>query len=42
MNNPAFFIVARLLIPSVFVGLGLERLLVGAGILIACCSRIFR
>jgi len=33
MNNRAFFIVARVLIPSVFVGLGLERLLVGAGVL---------
>jgi putative oxidoreductase len=34
MHNPALFITARVLIPSVFVGLGLERLLVGAGLLV--------
>jgi putative oxidoreductase len=33
MNHPGFFITTRILIPSVFVGLGLERLLVGAGVL---------
>jgi putative oxidoreductase len=33
MNNRGLFIAARVLIPSVFVGLGLERLLVGAGVL---------
>src|SRR5207344_385948 len=33
MNNRALFILARILIPSVFVGLGLERLLVAAGVL---------
>ena len=33
MNNYAFLIIARVLIASVFVGLGLERLLIGAGIL---------
>lgn len=33
MNNRGPFIAARILIPSVFVGLGLERLLVGAGVL---------
>jgi putative oxidoreductase len=33
MNNRGFFIAARVLIPSVFVGLGLERLLVGASVL---------
>jgi len=33
MNNRGLFIVARVLIPSIFVGLGLERLLVGAGVL---------
>lgn len=33
MNNRNLFIAARVLIPSVFVGLGLERLLVGAGVL---------
>lgn len=33
MHNRALFITARILIPSVFVGLGLERLLVGAGLL---------
>jgi putative oxidoreductase len=33
MRNRALFITARVLIPSVFVGLGLERLLAGAGLL---------
>jgi putative oxidoreductase len=33
VHNRALFITARILIPSVFVGLGLERLLVGAGLL---------
>ena len=33
MSNHGVFVGARILIPSVFVGLGLERLLVGAGIL---------
>jgi putative oxidoreductase len=33
MNNPGLFIIGRILIPSVFVGLGLERLLVGVGVL---------
>jgi putative oxidoreductase len=33
MDNRGPFIAARILIPSVFVGLGLERLLVGAGAL---------
>jgi putative oxidoreductase len=32
VNNRALFITARILIPSVFVGLGLERLLIGAGV----------
>ena len=32
MNNRGLFIAARILIPSVFVGLGLERLLIGAGV----------
>jgi putative oxidoreductase len=33
MNNHAFLILARVLIASVFIGLGLERLLIGAGVL---------
>ena len=33
MNNRGLFVIGRVLIPSVFVGLGLERLLVGAGVL---------
>jgi len=33
MNNRGLYIIGRILIPSVFVGLGLERLLVGAGVL---------
>ncbi len=33
MKNRGLFIAARVLIPSVFVGLGLERLLVRAGVL---------
>jgi putative oxidoreductase len=33
MHNQGLFIATRILIPSVFVGLGLERLLVGAGVL---------
>jgi putative oxidoreductase len=32
MNNRALFIAARILIPSVFVGLGLERLFIRAGV----------
>jgi putative oxidoreductase len=33
VNNRGLFIAARILIPSVFVGLDLERLLIGAGVL---------
>lgn len=33
MHNRRLFVAARILIPSVFVGLGLERLLIGAGVL---------
>jgi putative oxidoreductase len=33
MDNRALFILARILIPIVFVGLGVERLLVAAGVL---------
>jgi putative oxidoreductase len=33
MNSRGLFIAARILIPSVFVGLGLERLLIDAGVL---------
>jgi putative oxidoreductase len=33
MNDRALLVAARILIPSVFVGLGLERLLIGAGVL---------
>jgi putative oxidoreductase len=33
MDNRALFIVARILIPMVFVGLGAERLLIAGGVL---------
>ena len=33
MNRQGLFIAARILIPIVFVGLGLERLLIAAGVL---------
>jgi hypothetical protein len=33
MSNRGLIVAARILIPSVFVGLGLERLLVSAGVL---------
>ena len=33
MDNRVLLVAARILIPSVFVGLGIERLLIGAGVL---------
>jgi putative oxidoreductase len=33
MNNRALLTISRVLIPSVFVGLGVERLLIGGGVL---------